>query len=372
MPLPDYQLTVRSAQDGSVRIVLDGSAFEDVKYSRALNDVGVFSMTLPSDADWPAVFSLDALIDIERTSPLNGFLQTEDTYLVRLTHRFRNGNEERFVVGGLSLNHLLARRVVDPADDPLAAGGYSTKAGPADDILSEYADEQCGASASTQRQFPNFSVTPSASVGATAGRRLRYDNLLEVFQDVVNQSNVDFIIFRVTDNILRLTVAPIGTDRTRTRNYPGAPFVELNPTRGNLSDPSLLFDRKKEQNYVYALGQGPGESRIVSELEGAGISDSPYNRIEFTTDVRTAERGDSTTLRTGARAALYQASPKQEFTFKPTGAEPGNIYRLDWDIGDILTCAWDDEVIDLRVREVEITLDNSGETITPRLEPLNE
>lgn len=370
MPLPDYQLTVRNPADGSVRIVLDGSAFEDVKYSRALNDVGIFSMTLPSDADWPAIFSLDALIDIERTSPLTGFLQTEDTYLVRLTHRFRNGNEERFVVGGLSLNHLLGRRVVDPNDDPLAAGGYSTKAGPADDILSEYADEQCGASASAARQFPNFSVTPSASVGATAGRRLRYDNLLEVFQDVVNQSNVDFIIFRVTDNTLRLTVAPIGTDRTRTRNYPGAPFVELNPTRGNLSDPSLLFDRKKEQTYVYALGQGPGASRIVSEVQGLGIYDSPYNRIEFTTDIRSAERGDSTTITTQAFAALFREQAQKEFTFKPTGAEPGNIYRLDWDIGDLLTCVWDDELIDLRVSEVEITLDSGGETITPRLEPI--
>jgi len=37
MPLPDYQLTVRDPSDGSVRIVLDGSAFEDCKYSRALN-----------------------------------------------------------------------------------------------------------------------------------------------------------------------------------------------------------------------------------------------------------------------------------------------------------------------------------------------
>lgn len=370
MALPDYQLVVRDPADGSVRIVLDGAAFEDCKYSRMLNDVGVFAMTLPSDPDWSSIFTLDALIDVERTSPINGQLQVEETYLTRLTHRFREGNQERFVVGGLSLNHLLTRRIVDPADDPLAAGGYSTKAGPADDVLVSYATEQCGSSASVERQFPNLSIAPSTSVGSPVGRRLRYENLLEVFQDIANQTNVDFIISRLSSNVLRLTVLPIGSNRTRTRNYPGAPFVELNPVRGNLSDPSLMFDRKKEQNYVYALGQGPGESRILQKLQGEGINDSPYNRIEFTTDVRSAERGDSTTLLTGARAALFDKQAQKEFTFKPTGAEPGNVYALDWNVGDVLTCVWDDELIDLRVREVEITLNSGGETITPRLEPV--
>lgn len=370
MALPDYQLTVRSPADGAVRVVLDGTAFDDCKYSRILNDVGVLAMTLPSDPDWPDVFTLDTLIDIERTSPLTGQLQLEETYLTRLLHRFREGDEERFVVGGLSLNHLLSRRVVDPADDPTAAGGYSTKAGPADDILFDYAEEQCGSVASTDRRFPNFDVGPTGSLGLPAGRRLRYDNLLEVFQDVANQSNVDFIISRLTASLLRLTIAPIGSDRTRSRNYPFGSFVELNPLRGNLSDPSLMNDRKREQNYVYALGQGPGENRIVYELQGAGINDSPYNRIEFTTDIRQAERGDALTISTQARSALYDNQPKQEFTFKPTGSEPGNTYRLDWDVGDILTCAWDDQVFNLRVREVEISLDSSGESITPKLEPI--
>lgn len=371
MALPDYQLTVRDPATGAVRIVLDGSAFDDCKYSRALNDVGVLAMTLPSDPGWPAIFTLDALIDVERTSPLTGFLQTEETYLCRLTHRFREGDEERFVVGGLSLNHLLARRIVDPADDPLAAGGYSTKAGSADDILVAYANEQCGLIASALRQFPSFTIAASNSIGTPAGRRLRYENLLETFQDVCNQSNVDFIVSRLTSNSLRLTVLPIGSDKTRSHNYPFLPFVELNPLRGNLSDPSLLFDRKKEQNYVYALGEGPGENRILSKLEGEGIHDSPYNRIEFTTDVRTAQRGDSQTILTGARSALYDKQPKIEFTFKPTGADPGALYRLDWDVGDLITAAWDDQVVDLRVREVTITLDSGGETIEPRLEPVN-
>jgi hypothetical protein len=370
MALPDYQLTIRSPYDGAVRTILGGSAFDDCKYSRTLNGVGIFAMTLPSDPDWPAIFTLDTLIDVERTSPLTGLLQVEDTYLTRLLHRFRDGDDERFVVGGLSLNHLLSRRLIDPNDDPLAAGGYSTKAGSADTVLAAYASEQCGTLASLPRQFSNFQVAAVGGIGSSVGRRLRYENLLETFQDIANQSNVDFIVNRLIANTLRLVILPIGTDKTRTRNYPFNPFVELNPIRGNLSDPSLLIDRKQEQNYVYALGQGPGESRIVFEMQGIGVNDSPYNRIEFTTDIRQAERGDSTNVATQARAALIENQPVKEFTFKPSGVEAGSLYRLDWDVGDILTCAWDNEILDLRVREVEITIDASGETITPKLEPV--
>lgn len=368
--LPDYQITLYNPVTGEAQAIFDGNNFYEVRYSRALDDIGAFAMTLPSNPDYPNLFTLDSLIEIERTSPVTGRLQVEDTYLVRLTHRFREGNEERFIVGGLSLNHLLTRRVIDPDDDPTAAGGYSTKAGPADDVMRAYAREQCADLCATPvRQFPNFSVGSTGSLGASVGRRLRYENLFEVFQDVSRQGGVDFLISRVTGNTLRLTIAPIGTDKTQTRNYPFVGFVQLNPDRGNMSDPSLLFDRRQEQNYVYALGQGPGESRIVQQLSGLGIGDSPYNRIEFTSDVRQAERGDSTTLVTGARAALLEKEAKKEFTFKPLGTEPGNVYRLDWDIGDLLTAAWDDESIDLRVRGVEVTLSPDGEAMNITLEP---
>lgn len=374
MSLPAYQIVVINSRTGETVVVFDGSAIDDLRFSRVLDDVGLLAATFPYSSALPTYFALDNLIEIQRTSPLTGQLQTEETYLTRLTHHFREGDEEKFVIGAFSLNHLLARRIVDPADDAAAAGGYSTKAGTSDDVLVAYAREQCGDLCLTAaRQYPNFSVGPSNSVGNPVGRRLRYDNLLEVFQDVCKQSQLilmDFQIVRISTNVLRLNVAPIGTDKTRTRNYPFAPFVELNPLRGNLSDPSLLFDRKQEQNYVYALAQGPGESRIVTRVSGGGINDSPYNRIEFTTDVRNAERGDTTTVATSAGAALNDKQPKREFTFKPTGTEPGGTYRVDYDLGDIVTCTFDEQSFDLRVRGVEINLSADDEEISVTVAPL--
>lgn len=374
MSLPQYQVILTDPSTGNTTAVFDGTAFDDLKYNRALDDVGLLAFTMPYSTETMALFTLDTLIDIQRTSPITGKLQTEETYLCRLTHHFRQGDEEKLVIGAMSLNHLLARRIIDPADDSGAAGGYSTKTGPADDVLISYARQQCGDLCLTvARQFPNLSIAASNSVGDAVGRRLRYDNLLKIFQDVCTQSStilMDFQISRLTANTLRLVVAPIGRDLRKSHNYPFAPFVELNPLRGNMADPSLLFDRKQEQNYVYALASGPGDSRIVTRVAGDGVGDSPYNRVEFTTDIRNANKGDNTTVITSARTAISDKQAKKEFTFKPTGIEPGGIYRVDFDIGDLVTCTFDEDSFDLRVSGVEITLSPENEDISVTVIPI--
>lgn len=374
MSLPNYQISVCDSFTGSVNAVYSAEAFDQLKFSRVLDDVGLLAMTIPYNDNLSSIFTLDSLIEVMRTSPVTGHLQIEDVYLTRLTHHFREGDEEKFIVGAFSLNHLLARRIIDPAADSGAAGGYSTKSGPADDVLVSYARQQCGDLCLTAaRQFPNFTIAASTSVGDAVGRRLRYDNLLKVFQDVCSQSGtilMDFLITRLSGNLLRLTVLPIGRDLRRSHNYPFAPFVEFNPLRGNLSDPSLVFDRKTEQNYVYALAQGPGESRIVTRVTGDGTFDSPYNRIEFTTDIRNAQRGDNTTVITSARTALFDKQPQKDFTFKPTGAEPGAQYRVDWDIGDLVTCTFGTDSFDLRIRSVDINLSPDGEEIAVTVSPI--
>lgn len=369
MPLPDYQLTVIHPATGQPLTVITGSGIDNLTYSIALNNIGALAMTLPEGPPWSDIFVPDALIEVARTSPLTGTLQTEEVFLTRLTHRFREGDEELFVVGGLSLNHLLARRVIDPDDDPLAAGGYSTKAGPADDVMRAYAREQCGDLSSVARQFPNFSVGPVLSVGRPVGKRARYENLFELLQELAQTGQMDFRTQRLTGNTLRLTIEPIGSDKSRSTNYPFAPFVMFNPQRGNLENPSLLIDRKKESNFVYALGQGPGEFRIVAKVAGLGTGDSPYNRIEFTEDVRLAERGQGQQLLTGARDALVNNQAKKEFTFDLSGELPGSIYHVDWVIGDVVTCAWDTTELDLRITEVELSISADGESIVVTVSP---
>lgn len=369
MSLPSYQITVIDPLTGDVAAVFDPASFRDLRYSRVLNDIGLLALTIPADNPYRSVFTLDSLVEVYRTSPETGLLVKEETYLTRLTHRFREDNAEWFIVGGMSLNHFLARRLVDPDDDPLVAGGYSTKSGAADTVIRSYCREQIGDLASTDRSITQLTIPPVGGTGQNVGARLRHENLLEAIQDLSKKGEVDFIIERTTGRSFEMTIGVIGSDKTYTTNYPLLPSVVLSPDRGNLSSPSLMIDRKKETNFVYALGQGQGSDRYVVKLAGDGTADSPWNRLEFTTDARNIQKGDSLSVYTQAVAALREHQAKIEFTFEPTGMEPGNIYRLDWDMGDLITTVWGDDNLDLRITSVEVEISETGETIRTTVEP---
>lgn len=364
MPLPAYQIVVLSCNSGAVLGVFDLKTFYDLRYSRTLNDIGAIAMTIPSTAFNRSIFALDNLVEVYRANQAD-VLTFEETYLVRLVHRYVEGDEERFVIGGLSLNHLLTRRVIDPDDDPLVAGGYSTKSGAADQVLYDYCNEQIGPGSSVGRAIPSLTLTAVSGIGLPVGQRLRHDPLFKIMQDLAKQGAVDFQILRTTGTNLELQIGVIGTDRTRGTNEPlGLPWMGLSPKRGNLTAPSLLVDRQDEQNYIYGLGQGQRDKRIVYKAAGSGVSDSPWNRIEFAEDIRNVQKSDVLALITGSEAALKDKAYKTEFLYQPTGQEPGNKYRVDWDVGDAVTVDWDETSSDLRIVKIEIMLSSDGEALT--------
>jgi len=374
MPLANYQISFISARTGLTQHVLDPSAVDDLRYSRVLDDVGSIALTLPVSNPYAQEILrvgldsvLDDFLEVYRTDPVNGGLIKEETYLLRLVHQFAEGDLERVALGGYSLNHLLSRRLIDPATDPYQAGGYSTKAGLASSIMREYVIQQAGGGAGT-RAFPNFNVPALGDFGTSAGRRLRYEVLLEVLQGLSLSNDCDFIVERGAGTTLNCNIMNIGVDRRYSTNYPQRdPFLIIDPKRGNLANPSLLYDRKDEQNFMYAQGQGQGTNRKLLKLPGAGISDSPYNSIEFLEDVRSAEKADALTLFTQGKVALREKEPKRVFTFDLTGSDPGNTYRNDWDVGDIFTAQWASFVLDLRLTSVEISVTAGGESIVPKV-----
>lgn len=361
MPLPAYQVAILDRTFGTVKAIFDASSFYDLRYSRNLNDVGTLAITLPSTLDIRNLFTLDTFIEVYRED-VAGDLQREETYLTRLTHRFIEGDEERFVVGGVSLNHLLMRRIVDPA--LVSANGYSAKSGAADQVIYDYCLEQAGLGASVARQTPGLILVAPAGIGLTVNANLRYQNLFTEVQKLAKTGAVDFAISRTTATGLSLAVGVIGSDKTYGTNFPlGLPWVGLSPLRGNLTLPSLLTDRKTEANYAYALGQGQAEDRVLLEISTGAETDSPFNRIEIYVDARNVSMTDLTTLASQANQALDGKRAVTEFTFKPTGTEPGNVYHIDWDLGDAVTVTWDEITDDFRITDVEISISAQGETI---------
>lgn len=364
MPLPSYQVNLLHPATGNVIGILDGTSFYQLRYSRVMNGVGALAITLPANRFNESDLPLDLLIEPMRTHPVTGQLQVEETYLARIFQRYRDENEEQIVIGAVSLNHLLGRRIVDPADDPLEAGGFSTKQGAADAVLAEYASQQCGPGASVPRQFPGLSIASVLGIAPSIGLRLRYENLIEIFQEQCLEADIQFQIVRTGGTSLQLQIGKLGMDRTQTTNFPSRPFVLLNPIRGNLSNPRLVRDRRDEQNFVYLQGKGQGGNRTLLTYFSSAISDSPYNRIEFKEDAREVEKGDSLGLLTQAANAVKEKRGSVEFDFKPLGTEPGNTYRLDWNLADKITATYNDYTVNVRITEVAFNVSSAGEDLT--------
>lgn len=363
MGLPDYQIAVISCTTGQTLRIFGMLEFYSLRYRRALNAVGVLVAVLPYAAALEALFAWDNFIEVYRTSPLTELLILEETYLVRSRQRFRADNEERLVVGGVSLNQLLMRRIVDPADDPAATAGYSVKSGVADTVMRAYVREQAADLASTARKTPGLTVSNVAGVGLPVNKSARYVNLFTVINDLSQGGGMDFQISRGTGAALVMDIERIGSVRT-VANYPGGSWVGINPNRGNLSDPSLAIDRTDEHNYVYALGQGQGAARQLVKVASADATLTPFNRCEFVKDARNVEQTNVAGLTSAAYEALADQKVVTEFEFQPTGVEAGSIYRKNWDVGDSITAQWGDFQQDLRITGIEITLDDSGEDLT--------
>ena len=368
---PSFQIVVIDPVLGTVSAVFDPASIHDLRYSRVLNDIGVLTLRMPYSSANRQAFKLDSLIEIYRTSPITGRLAKEDTYFARLFNRYRQGQIEDFIVGGVQLNDLIRRRVVDPADDPNAAGGYSTYAGAADTVLYNYAYYNLGPGASVPRRFPNLTIPVPQGIGNPVGYRLRYDDLLKtLFQDATTKGAIDFNIQRTSGANLELDLAVIGTDRRKSVNYPTQPWTGLDPQRGNMQDPNLTIDRKTEKNTVYALGQGQDVNRqLIIQTSNPGV-DSPWNRCEYTDTNTNAQKGDTQTLLTAAVASLNTNQYKQVFSFKLTEFLPGGTYQQDWFLGDKVTVYYGDYSDELRIQSVEVFISSAGQTILPTVAPI--
>jgi hypothetical protein len=371
IPRASYQILIINPTTGLVEGIIDSQSVVDIQYSRILNGIGRLAVTLPADDRWNALFTLDTLVEIYRTHPVLGTLQKEETYFVRIFNRSQTAESDLITFGGLSLNHILTRRVINPNDDPLVAGAYSTKAGHADTVIYDYVNEQMGTAASLERQMPNFSIELPTGIADGAGARLSYENLYDEMLKLAKAGKTDIIVERTTGNNLKLYIKPIGVDRTKLTNYPLKQWVGLSPIRGNLPEAALALDRSSEKNFVYELGNGEGSRRDILEVPGSGMADSPWNRCEFSEDSRGIERNDALGLLTGALNSLYENRYKQEFSMSCRADEPGNAYKDDWDLGDLVTVLFNNMEFNLRISEVSISFSETEETINVQVEQLN-
>lgn len=332
-----------------------------LNYTRALNDVGSFSLTVDSSDDTAQYFGLtDMVVNIWRKNTPHGVYELDASYLTRFFSRLEEDDNEEYVIfAGVSLEHFLTRRVIVPDDDPVNAGGFVTRTGSGDEVMRDFVLYQCIApQVNAGRIIQGLTAAAVSGAFDTAFQRRSYDNLMDIIKEIAQQSIVDFEIvytgdFETETMTFEFRAGTIGTDRTRTNNYPTGAFIQFDPRRGNMSSPMIIVDRKDEATYAYVAGQGLEDERVIFPvISNLALPASKWNRIEILTDARNNEEGDVDGYLSAGVDALNDKKVKTSFAFQPDLNAPDTLVNVDWFLGDRITAQYASYSEDLRITRI--------------------
>lgn len=324
----------------------------DAKFTKKLNDVGIASFTLAYNTSIIEYFSLDNFVEVYIYSMISQSYEKFETYLVRIVRDYYEENIHYYAIGGVSLNDLFRRRIIDPEVDGNAAGGFVTLGDYAHVVMYELINEHMVNSSVISRNIPNLTIEYGHTKTILAGIRDRHKELLPLLQKVAQKGEIDFTIYRDTGNNLVAHIGVIGSDRTKTTNYPTSPYTTLNPDHRTLINPSYENDRKDEKNYIYLLDKESDEEIIAIKYLTSDTLDSPYNLIEFTKTVNVESFEEKLT-----EAIEELKGNRQKNLFNYT--LPNNSKTINLALGDKITLYWNGITKDIRLDEVLVTLNNN-------------
>jgi hypothetical protein len=343
-----------------------------LRYARNVCGMGWFELVLPGDfsvgqekrfTDWRLV--------VWRT-PSGGREYLDFAGFVRRVERTYSGGVSRITLSGPDYNEVLARRIIAYA----AGTAYARKAATAaDDLMKDFVAENLGASCvDTARDISaqGFSVQADLTAGTSLTKSAAWNRLDETLRQLYESSR------KTAATATFYGVVPLGDGydmefRTRAgqwgqdHRYPDGPdgAVIFSIERGNLDNVRQVYDASSEVNYVYGCGEGQLENRIqVTAGDATRIAASVLNRREAAYE--NPGIAVSASLTDEAQEELEAGEPVQTFTADPLTVE-GCAYGVHWGLGDQVTAIWLEDRFDCHIAGVEVSVDESGETIAARM-----
>jgi hypothetical protein len=341
--------------------------FVSLNYSKVANDLGSFSVALPSNFD-VSLLDKDRVISVWR-KPVGGAQALDFRGLIlQIFEREEANGAYMPVVYGASLNHLLKRRIVAYA----AQTTYTDKTGSADDVMKAVVRENLGALATDSDRIissNNFSVQADLSLGPSQTRAFAWRNVLTVLRDFSQQSrtNGDEIFF---------DVKPVTDSQFEFRTYQQQPGSDLREKLtfsrefGNLGWAQYDRNWRDFANLVYGLGDGDGISRAYIQAYVTTAEPAGSDRIEATHDAR--NEGGTSGLISATAAAMQDVRAVKHFQGEALSV-PGSIYGLDWNFGDYVTASFRGRQFECIIRAIAVRLNQSrSEDISALLEAYND
>jgi hypothetical protein len=260
----------------------------------------------------------------------------------------RNRLKLKFVDDTVHLLRRLAHPQPTTSAPPYNSQGYDVRTGTCSTILRQYVDFNLGPSALGARQVQGLTLATDPGLGTSVTGRARWDPLLPFLQSLaLAGGSLGFNILQSGSGIVFNIYQPM--DRSTS--------VIFNPDLANLA----AYDWSEEapkSNYVYCGGGGTDVSRVIQEgSDSASIA--RWGRVEQFRD----RRDTSVAAELTQTIAIELLNNQGAIGFAITPVDlPGMTYLTHYNLGDKVTVINDGVPVSNIIREVHITLGNTGGT----------
>lgn len=336
-------------------------------YTREINGIGSYSLTLNADDSRCDLFGLDYVVLIYRQLAGLGVDWYLDFVGLHRTPAYALSQDGKYIFTstGVGANDLLARAIINYPEATIKSFKGNVAAIPAETAMKEYVEENRGVTATTLQGrksegfITNFSVeADTAAIPLWEGDRA-YQGLLTVLQEISKSSEIEFEVLYVTITpgwLFRTYPLKKGKDRTITAIDPvtGLNSSGNRPTifsreLGNVSSITYSYDRISESNVVTVLGDGDASTRtVLVRSDVTKMFDSPWNRRESSRP----QNGYISDMENAGDAALKELSAKEIITIVPL-KQKSCVYYVDFDLGDLITVRF--RGVDYSRRIIKIT-----------------
>lgn len=369
---PRYEIRVKDLTGALVAVLTD---WKTLRYTKRINDLGYYSLTVSGDSQLVTNIVLDGMIEIYRqdlaASPVIAIYKDFEGFHRTMALETTDRNEDLFTSIGMTYLDLIRRRVLAyPANSV-----QSTQVGPGETVIKSMVDQNAGPNATAPPRLydgvtTGLTVQPDAAAGTTWTGDRSYRNLLDIIKEIALATGINFDVVGSGPATFEFQAKayPWGDDRTITglnpstgRNAAGNTPVIFALDFGNMQTPSYSLNRQNEGNAVIVLGQGQDADReSIESLDAVAISDSPWNRQEA---IRNANQESTVAgLTSVGEQALVDLKAMETFSFQAMQV-PSLLYGRDYFVGDSITAKYKTVQKNLQIVGVSVTIQEGVEAI---------
>jgi len=315
------------------------SGFQQLTYTKRVNDVGVCRFRVPADHTVVNLLSDKSIVEVYRRNIDLGIDWTLDWSGVYRDAIFERRDVATFDAICYSNEHLLQWRIVDYAAGTNNRNDFSSAKG--ETVLKNIVTYNMTSSGTTgdgrKRNATNagtvnystITVQADSASGNTISVGVFGMSVLEACKKVARVAGGDFGLVRTSAATyqFRWYLGQLGTDRST-----GSAQVQFNPDRGNMAESRYQVTRSTEYTQANVWGAGDASLRDWVSRTGTNYA-AATNDIEGYVDARELSLGNTTGLNAKGDVALDQMRSKTLMTFRPVQT-PTTAYGLHYFLGD--------------------------------------